>query len=144
MGTRALPTPPPPSSHAVRRVMQGNASPGTRPEVCLRSALHRVGYRFRKHYRPVDGVRCRADIVFSRQRVAVFVDGCFWHSCPVHGTLPSTNRDYWEPKLLGNLERDRRNDRTLMAAGWRVIRIWEHESLDDAVSRVATALRLSD
>lgn len=119
--------------------MQGNAK-ATRPEIALRSALHRQGLRFLKDRRPVPSIRCRADIVFPAARVAVFVDGCFWHCCPLHGSIPTANRGYWAAKLQGNAARDRRNDEALTAVGWRVIRVWEHESLEVAVDRIGSAL----
>lgn len=137
----AVPKPPPPSSSAVRSVMQGNRGSDTRPEVALRSALHRRGLRFRKGIRPLGArVRCRADVVFTSARVAVFVDGCFWHRCPDHGTRPRTHADYWQAKLDGNVARDRANDEALAAAGWRVVRVWEHEDPVGAASRIAALL----
>jgi DNA mismatch endonuclease (patch repair protein) len=78
----------------------------------------------------------RPDVVFTRARVAVFCDGCFWHGCPEHGTSPRTNADYWGPKLAGNGQRDQRNDVALRASGWEVIRVWEHEDADEAARRV--------
>lgn len=135
-----LPAAPEASSPAVRRVMQANRSSETRPEVALRSELHRRGLRFRKHSQAVPGLRCRPDIIFSKAKVAVFVDGCFWHQCPHHGTDPRTNSGYWAAKLDRNVVRDRRNDATLEAAGWRVVRIWEHESPASAADRVEAAL----
>jgi DNA mismatch endonuclease (patch repair protein) len=108
--------------------MRANRRRDTGPELLIRSLLHRAGLRFRVDRRlTVDGVACRPDIVFSRARVAVFVDGCFWHGCPEHGELPRANRAFWEEKLGRNAERDRRQDAALSAAGWRVVRIWEHE-----------------
>jgi DNA mismatch endonuclease (patch repair protein) len=121
--------------------MQGNRARDTRPEVAVRSAVHALGLRFRKHVAPLSGLRCRADLVFARQRVAVFVDGCFWHGCPEHGVLPTTNASYWQAKLGGNLDRDRRNDAALAAAGWTVVRVWEHEDPQAAALRVAMAVR---
>lgn len=135
--SRAYPAPPPPSSPAASRVMKGNSASETKPEVALRSELHRRGLRFRKHAPPQAGVRCRADVVFTRARVAVFVDGCFWHGCPTHGTQPRTNASYWGPKLRRNIERDRENDEVLTAAGWQVIRVWEHETPAVAATRIA-------
>jgi DNA mismatch endonuclease (patch repair protein) len=82
----------------------------------------------------------RPDIVFTKRRVAVFVDGCFWHSCPVHGVAPKKNLAYWEPKLAGNRERDARNTQTLVGAGWIVVRVWEHENPQEAFQRVADAV----
>ena len=119
---------------AIRRV-------DTSPEVRLRSALHRLGYRYRKDLAlRLDGYRVRPDVVFSRPRVVVFVDGCFWHQCPVHGRIPQSNEPYWGPKLRRNVERDRLADAALLAAGWSVIRVWEHDPLEDAIARVVADL----
>ncbi len=114
----------------------------TKPELALRRALHRMGYRFRKDYRlDLDtGQRVRPDIAFTARKVAVFVDGCFWHACPDHGSKPSVNQGYWAPKLLRNVERDRAADSALELAGWRVVRLWEHVPLEAAVAAVVTAL----
>jgi DNA mismatch endonuclease (patch repair protein) len=103
---------------------------GTKPELALRSALHRQGYRFRKDYRLdlAAGTRVRPDIAFTARRVAVFVDGCFWHVCPEHGRDPTVN------------EWDRAADAALAAAGWQVVRVWEHEPLDAAIAAVVAAL----
>lgn len=99
----------------------------TKPEVALRSLLHRRGRRFRKDYRlDLPDARVRPDLVFTKSRVAVFVDGCFWHVCPVHGREPTHNEWYWSPKLQRNVERDRLADAALAAAGWKVVRVWEH------------------
>lgn len=136
-----LPSPPPASSPAVRAIMQGNRRADTRPEVALRSALHRAGLRFRKHAVLWPETRVRADVVFRRERVAVFIDGCFWHRCPEHGVMPTTNRAYWEAKLERNTIRDRRNDALLRAVGWTVIRIWEHEDPEEASRRIASLIR---
>ncbi len=115
---------------------------GTKPEVALRSALHRLGYRYRKDHRLdlADGVRVRPDIVFTARKVAVFVDGCFWHACPDHGREPSVNQWYWAPKLRRTVERDRAADTALAAAGWRVVRLWEHLPLTDATAAVIAVL----
>jgi DNA mismatch endonuclease (patch repair protein) len=121
--------------------MLGNRRTDTRPEVALRRALHACGLRFRKDFRlDVGRLRTRPDVVFTRAKVAVFVDGCFWHSCPDHATRPKRNDDYWLPKLARNVQRDRAHDAALSAHGWTVIRIWEHESLDRAVGSVIAAL----
>jgi DNA mismatch endonuclease (patch repair protein) len=107
----------------------------------LRSALHRLGYRYRKDFRlELEGVKVRPDIVFTARKVAVFVDGCFWHVCPDHGRQPTTNEWYWTPKLRRNMERDQIVNTALEAAGWRVVRLWEHEPLTTAVEAVVTAL----
>jgi DNA mismatch endonuclease (patch repair protein) len=125
-------------------IMRANPPAGTGPELRLRSALHRAGLRFWKnHAISVEDVRTHPDVVFPRARVAVFVDGCFWHSCPEHGTLPRANAHYWGPKLARTVERDRRADRALSAAGWRVIRVWEHDPIAESVARVTTAVRPS-
>ena len=103
----------------------------------VRSALHRQGLRFRKHTRPLASLRCHADIVFPRERIAVFVDGCFWHGCVDHGRQPGTNSDYWRAKIGRNVRRDRRNDEALAEAGWLVVRAWEHEPVESVVARVS-------
>jgi DNA mismatch endonuclease (patch repair protein) len=129
------------TSAATRTSMLGNRRRDTKPEVALRSALHAAGLRFRKDFRlDLDGARFRPDIVFTRAKVAVFVDGCFWHSCPIHGTRPARNADYWLPKLKRNVERDREQDAALAAHGWQPVRVWEHESLEGAVQRVVDAV----
>lgn len=123
--------------------MKGNRKRDTRPELALRSALHRRGLRFRRDY-PIDvpGRRSiRADVAFTRARVAVFVDGCFWHSCPEHSNTPRANRSYWEPKLARNVRRDAETDAALAAVGWRIIRVWEHEAAEHAAEQVRAALR---
>jgi DNA mismatch endonuclease (patch repair protein) len=113
----------------------------TKPEVTLRSALHRLGLRFRKDYRLlVEGVYVRPDIVFTRQRVAVFVDGCFWHACPEHGRRPSKNQAYWGPKLQRTVDRDARATTALTAAGWTVVRVWEHVAHEEAVDLVVRSV----
>lgn len=114
----------------------------TIPELALRSKLHRLGYRFRCDLR-LDLAECRVrtDIVFTRRRVAVFVDGCFWHSCPVHGRQPEVNGSYWGPKLQRTVERDRHNTQALLAEGWVVVRVWEHESAEDGLELVVEALK---
>jgi DNA mismatch endonuclease (patch repair protein) len=121
--------------------MRANRSRDTGPELALRRELHRRGLRYRVNFAPVPGLRCRPDVVFTRRRLAVFVDGCFWHSCPLHATQPTANADWWREKLETNVRRDRRNDRNLAEAGWRVIRLWEHTPLEEAADRIVDALR---
>jgi len=116
--------------------MQGNRSRDSRAEVAVRSALHRSGLRFRKHARPLPDLECEADAVFRPERVAVFIDGCFWHGCPEHGRRPSGNAPYWHAKLGRNVARDRRNDSLLHEAGWVVLRAWEHEDPTAVAERV--------
>ena len=121
--------------------MRANRRKDTKPELALRQALHAQGYRYRKDYRlELSGTRVRPDIAFTARRVAVFVDGCFWHCCPEHGSQPANNTWYWQPKLARNVERDRVADAALTAAGWSVVRVWEHESLESAVGAVVAAL----
>ena len=119
--------------------MQANRRRDTRPELALRRELHRRGLRYRVDAAPLRGGR-RADVLFRRARVAVFVDGCFWHRCPQHGSSPRTNSPYWQVKLDGNVERDAETTATLTREGWQVIRIWEHEPTQDAADRVTRAL----
>lgn len=104
----------------------------------LRSALHAEGLRFRLHRRTA---RIAVDIVFPRPKVAVFVDGCFWHGCPEHKTFPKTNQNYWLPKLKENKERDIQQTAQLRAAGWRVFRVWEHECIPPDRRVVASIVR---
>jgi DNA mismatch endonuclease, patch repair protein len=139
---------PRPSSAGRSANMRANRRVNTKPEMALRSALHRRGYRYRKDLRlDLSGdpsgsgrVRVRPDIVFTARKVAVFVDGCFWHACPEHGRQPTVNEWYWTPKLRRNVERDRAADTALTAAGWRVVRLWEHMPLTAAVEQVVAAL----
>jgi DNA mismatch endonuclease, patch repair protein len=119
------------SSPQVRRVMQANWGGNTKPEQVIRSTLHSLGLRFRKHLRPIPTVRCEADVVFPSSRVCIFVDGCFWHGCPLHYQNPKANTAWWDEKIKANIERDHRNSEVLARAGWRVIRLWEHD-LDPA------------
>lgn len=133
---------PHPSSAGRSRNMAANRRTDTKPELALRRALHGRGFRYRKDFRLdlADGRRVRPDIVFTAKKVAVFVDGCFWHACPEHGSKPRNNEWYWSPKLLRNVERDQMNDAALTLAGWTVIRLWEHVPIEDAVTTVVAAL----
>lgn len=125
-----------------RRNMQANRRRDTTPELRLRSLLHAAGYRYRVDLRlKPDGMTwVRPDIVFTKRKVAVFVDGCFWHSCPEHGRAPQVNQGYWSPKLARNRERDGRNSEVLATAGWVVVRIWEHVPSDEAFALVVGAV----
>jgi DNA mismatch endonuclease (patch repair protein) len=141
MGVPSLPDVPPASDTATRRAMQGNRRTGTLPELTLRTALHRRGLRFRKDFKITgDGFAVRADVVFPRRRLAVFVDGCYWHGCPEHFRMPSRNADYWAAKIARNEARDRRVTDSLAGAGWLVLRVWEHEPVEQAADRVAEAV----
>jgi DNA mismatch endonuclease (patch repair protein) len=122
--------------------MQGNRRSDTQPEVALRRLLHAQGFRYRKdHSLRANGVRVRADVVFTRQRLAVFVDGCFWHGCPDHCRMPGSNVAYWQAKIGRNRARDRRIDDALRGDGWRVLRFWEHVPVEEAAQAVTQALR---
>jgi DNA mismatch endonuclease (patch repair protein) len=134
-----LPAAPPPSSATAS--MRSNRSRDTAPELRLRRALHATGRRYRVSLPIVlDGLRVRPDIVFPGQRVAIFVDGCFWHCCQLHGRRPADPTGYWNAKLDRNVARDQRVTRAMEADGWHVVRIWEHEPVDEAVTVVAAAL----
>jgi DNA mismatch endonuclease, patch repair protein len=129
------------SSEQVRRKMQGQRSRDTDPELNVRRALHGMGLRYRVHQQPLPELRRRADIVFRRHRVAVFVDGCFWHGCPEHGRREHrVNTWYWPEKIERNRRRDADTDARLDAAGWKVVRVWEHEAADVAACRIARAI----
>ncbi len=121
--------------------MQGNRSRDTAAEWAVRRELHRRGLRYRVAARPEPTLRRTADILFTRQRVAVFIDGCFWHGCPEHHRLPATNSSYWGPKIVRNMERDRDTTAALEAAGWTVLRFWEHESPAKAADLVESTVR---
>lgn len=128
------------SSAANRASMQGNRSRDTVPEMAIRKLVHRSGLRYRVSVRPIPTLRRTADLVFPRARVAVFVDGCFWHGCPYHFRLPRTNTEYWRAKISRNQDRDVEVDRTLSDRGWLVVRVWEHEPPEEAASRIKMAV----
>jgi DNA mismatch endonuclease (patch repair protein) len=107
--------------------MQSNVGRETTPEERFRSAISATGTTFITDARPEAEIRCRADFVFPQHRVCVFVDGCFWHACPIHFTPPKSNRDWWEEKIAATKERDRRQVEQLRRLGWNVLRVWEHE-----------------
>ena len=118
--------------------MSRQRTTGTEPELAIRRELHRRGLRFRVN---VTGLPGRPDIVFTRARIAVQVDGCFWHGCPDHAVAPKANAGWWREKLAANRERDSRNDRALSADGWLVVRVWEHEEPLEVADRVEAAWR---
>ncbi|MDN4614572.1 very short patch repair endonuclease [Leifsonia sp. F6_8S_P_1B] len=128
------------SSLASRKSMQSNRGRDTAPELAVRTLLHRAGLRYRVDFPPLGGRR-RADIVFTRVQLAVFIDGCFWHGCPQHATYPKANSDYWLPKLRTNIQRDRDTDRLLRDAGWTVQRFWEHEAPESIAAAIIASLR---
>lgn len=126
------------------RRLRKQATKNTSPERTIRQLLYREGRRYRVHY-PVPGMPRRTiDIAFPRRRVAVFVDGCFWHGCAEHARSSRTNLEYWEPKIAGNRYRDLETQRHLEDAGWTVLRIWEHEQAFESVDRILTALGSGD
>jgi DNA mismatch endonuclease, patch repair protein len=129
------------SSPAVRKSMQSNRPRDTAPERALRSAVHALGLRYRVAVRPIPGLRRTGDLVFTRARVVVFLDGCFWHGCPAHHTVAKTNADYWAHKVIQNRNRDLETERLLAGAGWLVLRVWEHEAPAEAALRVAALVR---
>lgn len=132
---------PAPSSAVVRRRMQQQQRRDTRPELELHRALHAAGLRYRVERPVIPGMRRRADIVFGPAKVAVFVDGCFWHMCPQHATAPKANADWWRQKLERNRERDRDTDQLLLDQGWFPVRVWEHEDMAEAALTVAEVVR---
>ena len=131
---------PEPLSEDVRRRMQRQRRRDTSLELAIRRRLHALGYRFRVDHRLEPSLRVRGDIVFTKRRLVVFVDGCFWHGCPEHATAPKNNAAWWREKLRANMERDRRNRDTLRELGWIVVSVWEHESVAAATQRVVEAL----
>ncbi len=124
------------STLASRRSMQANRGRNTQLELALGSALHRRGLRFWKHRRPIPGLRCEADFVFPRLMLAIFVNGCFWHGCPEHATWPAANGDFWRAKIEGTRARDIRTDKMLIESGWTVVRLWEHQPIEDMAEAV--------
>ena len=129
---------PTPKSQLVSRQMSRMPRQSTQPEVALRRLLHARGLRFTLHRRDLPGC---PDIVLSRARLAVFVDGCFWHGCPEHGVIPKNNHDWWQQKLAGNAERDRRKDAELEAQGWLPLHVWEHLPATDMADIVEATWR---
>lgn len=127
------------SAEALKR-MRRQRRRDTEPELTLRRELHRLGLRYRVDHPVLPGVRRRADVAFGPARVAVFVDGCFWHMCPDHRSLPRANAAWWQEKLEGNVARDRDSDLRLGNAGWLSLHIWEHQDMAEAARAVAEAV----
>lgn len=121
--------------------MRSNRSRDTKPELALRSAVHALGLRYRVAARPLPEIRRTADLVFTRAKVAVFLDGCFWHGCPEHHTKAATNAGFWADKVNTNRDRDRNTDKRLSEAGWQSIRVWEHQDPKEAALEIAAAVR---
>lgn len=130
------------SSPAARKAMRGNRSRDTKPELAVRRLIHAAGLRYRVDARPEPDLARRADIVFTKQRIAVFIDGCYWHGCELHMRMPAkANADYWSKKLAHNVERDRETTARLELAGWRVLRYWEHEAPKTVAQSIVRAVR---
>lgn len=140
MATFRVPAHPGASSQERSARMSSAKRRDTLPEMLLRRELHRRGRRYRVVMKVPGNSRRTIDIAFPRQRVAVFVDGCFWHGCTEHGTQPSANAEWWSTKLAANLARDGDTNRLLLEAGWRVVRIWEHEDPREAANLVEALL----
>lgn len=120
--------------------MQGNRSRDTSPEIAVRRLLHAAGLRYRLHVALLPDRRRTADIVFTRQRVAVLIDGCYWHGCPDHYTAPKANAAFWREKVERNRARDADTTAKLQASGWTVLRFWTHDSAHDIANTVRAEL----
>jgi len=129
------------SSERVRFVMQRNVGHETEPEMKLRSALHKLGLRFRKDCNLESKLKIKADIVFPKPQVCVFVDGCFWHGCPLHFKVPKTHSAWWKEKIDDNKRRDLRQTRALKRRGWKVLRLWEHEITEKRLSKISVKIK---
>lgn len=126
------------SSPAVRNSMLGNKSRDTKPELIVRRYLHAAGLRYRVHTRPIKDWNRRADIVFPRAKITIFINGCYWHGCPKHYVAPKTNTIYWSQKIGRNVERDVETFKRLKAEGWLVIVLWEHENLEAKSEKIVS------
>lgn len=125
-------TPIPLNQHVTQQMKKMPRS-GSKPEMLLRSELFRRGMRFRVNYPALPG---RPDIAFTKAKIAIFIDGCFWHGCPIHGTLPKNNREWWDEKLQGNKDRDRRKDLELQEMGWLALHYWEHDDFEEIADEI--------
>lgn len=129
------------SSDATRKTMQGNRARDTKAELAIRRLVHAHGLRYRVNARPEPEMRRTADLLFIREHVAVFIDGCYWHGCPEHFTMPATNPDYWSEKIGRNRARDLETTSRLEERGWLVLRFWEHEAPASVAERIAQSVR---
>jgi DNA mismatch endonuclease, patch repair protein len=125
----------------VRKSMIANKGRDTSIELAVRRELFARGYRYRVNHRPLPSLRRTADIAFTRRRVAIFIDGCFWHGCPEHYTAPKANSDYWSSKIVANMRRDQETNERLTAEGWKVLRFWEHQPRDEVVLAIVRQLQ---
>lgn len=123
--------------------MRGNRSRDTKPELAVRRLLHARGLRYRVNVRPLPSLRRTADVVFPRRRIAVFIDGCYWHGCPQHYIPSKSNSDYWTPKIAANEARDVETSRALSEAGWMALRYWSHMAPEDIAASIEQHLSAS-
>lgn len=130
-------------SEQVRHRMARTRGQNTKPEILVRRLLHSAGRRYRVNYRSLPGLRRTVDIAFTKHRLAILIDGCFWHACPIHYVEPKTRTQFWRTKIAGNVARDAETDRLLRAAGWTVLRFWEHEDAAGVVATIEGALDAS-
>lgn len=130
-----------PVAPATTKRMSSTVGRDNTNERAVRSELHKRGLRFRLHLRLLKSARRTTDIVFPATRVAVFIDGCFWHGCPVHGTWPKNNAEWWREKIEANIARDRDTDLRLAELGWTVVRVWEHEKVSEAADQIERIVR---
>ncbi|MDH3010067.1 very short patch repair endonuclease [Gordonia alkanivorans] len=132
---------PKPLNESVRLRMTRQRRRDTDAELRVRRRLHSMGLRYRVDFRPEPSLRCRGDIVFTRSKIVIFIDGCFWHGCPVHATNPKSNSAWWREKLTQNAARDQRNTAALRDMGWCVLRFWEHEDPEDISTHIVAVLK---
>lgn len=131
---------PTPRDATTRSRMRKQGRADTGPELEVRRRLHWKGLRYRVDFRPESDLRTRGDIVFTKKRVVVFIHGCFWHRCPLHGTVPKNNRVWWVEKLEANEKRDRRNVADLTARGWTCLQFWEHDDPETVADEIAAVV----
>jgi DNA mismatch endonuclease (patch repair protein) len=130
------------STPGIAKSMRSNRGRDTALELRVRRAVYARGVRYRVDFPPLPGLRLRADLVFIRRRIAVYLDGCFWHGCPLHGVTPIAHPEYWIPKLARTRERDLEATRALEDAGWSVLRFWEHDAVDHIVDSILNAVEM--
>lgn len=138
---RTVPPHPGPANEVIARTLSGVGHADTRPELALRRILHARGLRYRVNHPVPTRPRRSIDIAFTRAKVAIFIDGCFWHGCPDHCRTPKSNREWWENKIATNQERDKDTTTILRTEGWQVLRFWEHEPPQDAAATVLAAIQ---
>lgn len=143
VGVTKINEPPVASSNAALNRMKAAKPRDTTPEMALRQVLQEMGFAFSVDFSPIEGLRRRVDILFVEERVAVMIDGCYWHGCPQHGTWPKQNAEFWKAKIKANKRRDIDTNQRLEDAGWHVIRVWEHENPHEAAERIIDVLNAS-